>query len=122
MLARITFTSVLFLLSSPIALAAETIDDAPITLVLENHHFTPSTFTVPADKRFRIQLTSHDNSVDEFESYDMKFEKIIVPGGTITVFTGPMHPGTYSFFDDYHPDDAKGTVTVTATGGQDDAR
>lgn len=112
MLVRTAFVLVLSCLSGGVLLAAEASDDAPVSLVLENHQFSPSTFTVPSGKRFRIQLTSHDTSVDEFESYDMKFEKIIVPGNTITVFAGPMHPGTYTFFDDYHPD-AKGTVTVT---------
>lgn len=115
-------TTVFLIFPGSAVLAAEPADDAPINLVLEDHHFIPATFTVPAGKRFRIQLTSHDTSVDEFESYDMKFEKIIVPGSTITVFAGPMHPGTYRFFDDYHPDDAKGTVTVENSGAQNDAR
>lgn len=109
MLARTALVFTLFWLPGAALLAEEATDDAPILIVIENHHFTPTTFTVPTGKRFRIQLTSHDTSVDEFESYDMKFEKIVVPGNTITVFAGPMHPGTYSFFDDYHPD-AKGTV------------
>lgn len=100
----------LLLLALPVAAQA----DQLVTLVIQNHTFTPSTFEVPAGERFRIQLTSHDQSVDEFESYDMKFEKIIVPGNTITVFAGPLHPGTYTFFDDYHPDQAKGTVTAVA--------
>ena len=100
----------LLLLVFPVAAQA----DQLVTLVIQNHTFSPSTFEVPAGERFRIQLTSHDESVDEFESYDMKFEKIIVPGNTITVFAGPLHPGTYTFFDDYHPDQAKGTVTAVA--------
>ncbi|NVZ15036.1 cupredoxin domain-containing protein [Pseudomonas sp. D8002] len=100
----------LLLLALPAAAQA----DQLVTLVIQNHTFSPSTFEVPAGERFRIQLTSHDESVDEFESYDMKFEKIIVPGNTITVFAGPLHPGTYTFFDDYHPDQAKGTVTAVA--------
>ncbi|NWC93323.1 MULTISPECIES: cupredoxin domain-containing protein [unclassified Pseudomonas] len=100
----------LLLLAFPVAAQA----DHLVTLVIQNHTFSPSHFEVPAGERFRIQLTSHDESVDEFESYDMKFEKIIVPGNTITVFAGPLHPGTYTFFDDYHPDQAKGTVTAVA--------
>ncbi|NVZ32985.1 cupredoxin domain-containing protein [Pseudomonas sp. A4002] len=100
----------LLLLALPVAAQA----DQLVTLAIQNHTFSPSTFEVPAGERFRIQLTSHDESVDEFESYDMKFEKIIVPGNTITVFAGPLHPGTYTFFDDYHPDQAKGTVTAVA--------
>ena len=100
----------LLLLVFPVAAQA----DQLVTLVIQNHTFSPSTFEVPAGERFRIQLTSHDESVDEFESYDMKFEKIIVPGNTVTVFAGPLHPGTYTFFYDYHPDQAKGTVTAVA--------
>jgi Cupredoxin-like domain len=44
----------------------------------------------------------------------MKFEKIVVSGGRIAVFAGPLHPGTYKFFDDYHPDTATGTITAEA--------
>ena len=44
----------------------------------------------------------------------MKFEKIVVSGGHIRVFAGPLHPGTYKFFDDYHPDTATGTITAVA--------
>jgi hypothetical protein len=86
----------------------------PVQLTLQNHRFQPDHVTVPAGERFRIELTNRDDTVDEFESYDMKFEKIVVPGGRITVFAGPLHPGTYKFFDDYHPDTATGTITAEA--------
>jgi hypothetical protein len=85
----------------------------PLTLILKDHHFIPDHVTVPAGQRFPIELTNQDDTTDEFESYDMKFEKIVVPGGTIHVFAGPLHPGTYKFFDDYHPDLANGFVTAT---------
>jgi hypothetical protein len=86
----------------------------PVQFVLVNHRFQPDHITVPAGQRFRIELTNHDDTVDEFESYDMKFEKIVVSGGHIAVFAGPLHPGTYKFFDDYHPDTATGTITAEA--------
>jgi hypothetical protein len=86
----------------------------PVQLLLVDHRFQPDHVTVPADERFRIELTNQDNTTDEFESYDMKFEKIVVSGGHIAVFAGPLHPGTYKFFDDYHPDTATGTITAEA--------
>jgi hypothetical protein len=86
----------------------------PVQLVLANHRFQPDHVTVPAGERFRIELTNQDDTTDEFESYDMKFEKIVVSGGHIGVFAGPLHPGTYKFFDDYHPDTATGTITAEA--------
>jgi hypothetical protein len=97
-------------------LAARADEGVLVVLTLKNHHFTPDHVVAPADTRFKIRVTNNDDTVDEFESYDMKFEKIVVTGGTITVNAGPLHPGTYKFFDDYHPDSATGIVTVAAKG------
>ena len=85
----------------------------PVILIIKDHHFIPDHVTVPSGQRFPIELTNQDDTTDEFESYDLKFEKIVVPGGTIRVFAGPLHPGTYKFFDDYHPDQATGFLTAT---------
>ncbi len=84
----------------------------PVVLSLTGHKFTPAEFDVPANQKFQIKVTNNDDTPAEFESHDLKVEKIVVPGGTITVLAGPLKPGTYKFFDDYHPDEATGTVTV----------
>ncbi len=84
----------------------------PVVLTLSSHKFAPSEFTVPANQKFQFRVTNTDDAPAEFESHDLKVEKIVVPGGTITVTAGPLKPGTYQFFDDYHPDDANGTVTA----------
>ena len=84
----------------------------PVALTVNSHKFVPSEFTVPANQKFQIKVTNNDDTPAEFESHDLKIERIVVPGGTITVTAGPLKPGTYQFFDDYHPDDAKGTVTA----------
>jgi heme/copper-type cytochrome/quinol oxidase subunit 2 len=86
----------------------------PVTLTLKDHQFTPSHVEVPANQRFRIEVTNRDDVAGEFESHDMKFEKIMAPGSKISVYAGPLHPGTYKFFDDYHPDTATGTITAKA--------
>jgi len=84
----------------------------PVVLSLSGHKFSPAEFTAPANQKFQIKVTNNDDTPAEFESHDLKVEKIVVPGGTVTVTAGPLKPGTYQFFDDYHPDDAIGTVTV----------
>ena len=84
----------------------------PVELSLSNHRFIPPSITVPANQKFQIKVTNHDDTPAEFESHDLKVEKIVVPGATITVTAGPLKPGTYQFFDDYDPDDAKGDVTA----------
>ncbi|HGB5522842.1 TPA: cupredoxin domain-containing protein [Salmonella enterica subsp. enterica serovar Wangata] len=42
----------------------------------------------------------------------MKFEKIATPGNSITVRTGPLHPGVYTFFDDYSINNLRGKVVA----------
>jgi hypothetical protein len=87
----------------------------PVQLTLKDHHFAPVAVDVPANERFRIEVANLDPTPAEFESTDLRAEKIVVPGGKIMVIAGPLKPGTYTFFDDYHPDTAKGTVTAIAT-------
>jgi heme/copper-type cytochrome/quinol oxidase subunit 2 len=83
-----------------------------VELSLKEHKFSPADVAVQANQKFQIKVTNGDETPAEFESHDLKVEKIVVPGGTVTVTAGPLKPGTYQFFDDYHPDDAKGTVTA----------
>ncbi|HLJ63654.1 MAG TPA: cupredoxin domain-containing protein [Stellaceae bacterium] len=96
------------MVAGPSAWAAD-----PVTLALKDHQFTPSEITVPAHQKFRIDVQNQDDTPAEFESHDLKIEKIIVAHGMITVFAGPLKPGRYQFFDDYHPDLATGTITAT---------
>ena len=93
----------------------------PVQLTLKDHGFTPATFKAQANERFRIEITNQDSTPAEFESTDLRAEKIVVPGGKIAVMAGPLKPGTYSFFDDYHPDTAKGVLIVSDGAGQDGA-
>jgi hypothetical protein len=95
------------------SVAAATAADATM-LVLKDHRFVPSAVSVPAGERFRIEVENLDATPAEFESADLRVEKIIVPGGKIAVMAGPLKPGTYKFFDDYHPDTATGTMTAVA--------
>ncbi|MDI3470345.1 MAG: cupredoxin domain-containing protein [Pseudolabrys sp.] len=83
-----------------------------VTLMLKDHRFTPNEVNVSAGERFRIEVENRDSTPAEFESSDLRVEKIVVPGGKITVMAGPLKPGTYKFFDDYHPDTATGTITA----------
>ena len=95
--------------SSMAAVAAEA-----TVLTLKDHRFVPNEVSVPAGERFRIEVENQDSTPAEFESADLRIEKIIVPGGKIAVMAGPLKPGIYKFFDDYHPDTATGTMTAVA--------
>lgn len=99
------------LIHSMSAGTGEAAEQPRLSLILQNHRFIPDHLTAPTGQRFLIELTNQDDVVAEFESYDMKFEKIVAGGGTVTVHAGPLHPGTYKFFDDYHPQ-ATGSVAA----------
>ena len=108
-----------FLAALAVALASVAVASAsayaaePVQLTLKDHQFTPAQVSIAANERFRIEITNQDATPAEFESGDLRAEKFVVPGGKITVMAGPLKPGTYTFFDDYHPDTAKGTITAT---------
>ena len=84
----------------------------PVALTLKGHQFAPDHAEVPAGERFQIVVDNQDDTAGEFESSEMKVEKIVAAGAKITVRAGPLRPGSYSFFDDYHPDTARGTLTA----------
>ncbi len=84
-------------------------EDVP-TLVFRHHRFEPSRIEVPAHVKFRLQVKNTDDTADEFESVDLNREKLVAPGQTITVFLGPLDPGEYKFFGDFHQDTAQGVM------------
>jgi hypothetical protein len=85
--------------------------DGPV-LVLQNHRFSPAVLELPAGARVKIQVHNLDDAADEFESTDMNREKLIPAGGTVTLLLGPLAPGQYRFFGDFHQDTAQGVVVV----------
>ncbi len=99
-------------LSVALALPVTAFADEPVRLAIKGHRFVPAQITAPAGTRFRLAVTNQDATPSEFESHDLRAEKVIVGGGTITVMAGPLQPGTYRFKDDYHPATA-GTLVVT---------
>ena len=111
MTARLILSAILLatVATPPAAQAADA-----IKIMLKDNRFSPAEITVPAGERFRIELTNHGTAAAELESKDLKIEKIVAAGSTITVSGGPLKPGTYLFVDEYHEDEARGTITAVA--------
>jgi hypothetical protein len=97
------------LLTSLTALGA---DDLSFELSLKDHKFTPAELTIPADKRVKLTIKNLDATAAEFESHNFKAEKIVPSGGKVSLYIGPLKAGTYGFFDDFHEDQTKGTLTA----------
>jgi plastocyanin len=97
------------LLASPAAFGA---DDPSFELSLKDHQFTPAQLTIPAGKKVKLTVKNLDPTPAEFESHDFKAEKVIPAGKEGTLFIGPLKPGTYGFFDDFHKSVTKGTLVA----------
>lgn len=78
-------------------------DEAGIVIAITGGKFVPSEVAVPAGRKVKLIVRNQDNSMSEFESTELQREKTVAPGSEITVFVGPLEPGSYEFFDDFHP-------------------
>lgn len=86
--------------------------DPEFTLVLKDHKFTPAELAVPAGQKIKLVVENQDTTPEEFESYDLNREKIVPPGGKISVMVGPLKPGTYKFFGEFNQKTAQGTLVA----------
>jgi plastocyanin len=80
------------------------------SLTIRNHKFEPQEIRVPAGKRVSISVINEDASAEEFESPSLKVEKVIPGKSKGVVRIGPLAPGRYEFFGEFHADTAKGVV------------
>ena len=97
-------------LSSPFALAAEEL--LVLKLSARDGKFEPQKLEVPAGKRFKIEISNDGKGPMEFESKDLKQEKVLAAGAKSSVVINALKPGTYVFFDEYHPEATKGQIVV----------
>lgn len=72
-------------------------------LQISDAGFSPATVHIPAGQKVQLKVTNSRRLPSEFESFALNREKVVPPGGSITVWVGPLKPGHYSFFDDFNP-------------------
>ena len=77
-------------------------DDQQVTIVLKDHAFTPNEVPIPANTKVELLVQNQQNVQAEFESHSLHREKVVPPGGQISVVVGPLNAGRYEFFDDFH--------------------
>jgi hypothetical protein len=94
------------------ALCAQAEELTVFRLVARDGAFEPLKLEVPAGKRFKIEISNEGNGPMEFESLDLKQEKVLASGAKSAVVINGLKPGSYVFFDDYHPDAPKGQIVA----------
>jgi len=83
-----------------------------IELIIKDHLFFPATLEIPAGKKVRVRIINQDPTPEEFESFELNREKLVVGNGQTVVFIGPLEPGEYPFFGEFYPKTAQGVVVV----------
>jgi plastocyanin domain-containing protein len=85
---------------------------AEIAVTIENNRFVPSEIKVKAGKPFVLVVTNKDAKPEEFESKDLRIEKVIPPGKTANIRVRALKPGAYPFFGEFNPKTAQGQIVA----------
>jgi len=95
-------------LLSPLAQAGKPV----VEINIKQHLFEPSEITIPANTKIKLRIHNLDATPEEFESWELNREKVIMGNSTGTLFIGPLPPGIYPFFGEFNPKTAQGKVIV----------
>ena len=87
-------------------------DVASFKLVARDGVFEPTLIEVPAGKRFRLEVSNEGKTAMEFESRELKQEKVIPPGKKATLTINALKAGEYKFVDEFHEKTGQGKVVA----------
>ena len=91
-----------------------------VDLIIKDHKFEPEILEVPTGQKIRITIHNQDNTIEEFESHDLKREKIVLANSKARVILAPLKPGEYKFFGEFHEETAQGKIIVKEEQENDD--
>ena len=97
------FVRWILVVACALATAPALADDPTFSILMKNNQFVPSEVQIPAGAKVKLVVRNENSTASEFESTEFHREKVVTPGQEITVFVGPLDPGSYEFFDDFHP-------------------
>jgi hypothetical protein len=79
-------------------------DEATFRIEFNDGVVAPQRLEVPANRRLVIELVNKGKSPAEFESRELRKEKVLAPDSSSSLVIRSLDPGEYDFFDDFHPD------------------
>lgn len=82
--------------------AGSTAAGGPVVIEIKDQAFMPQEFTVPAGVKVQLVVKNDDALPAEFESYDLSREIVVPAHDQVKVYIGPLDPGRYRFFNDFH--------------------
>jgi len=81
-----------------------------VALQIEQGRFQPEEIRVKAGQAFVLVITNKDKGPEEFESKDLRIEKVIPAGKTVRLRMPALKAGSYAFVGEYHEKTAKGRI------------
>jgi plastocyanin len=104
---RCLMISLALILATEANVAAQ---ETSYTLVIKDHRFQPAEIEIPAGQKIALIVKNDDPTPEEFESTELRREKVVPGGEQVTVYVGPLKPGRYEFFGDFNPKTARGQI------------
>ena len=93
------------------AAAAQAADLPTFKLEMNDGKLNPTRIEVPAGQRIKIEVHNVGKGAAEFESIQLRKEKVLAPGADSFVVIAPLDKGEYKFFDDFHQS-AQGVIVA----------
>jgi hypothetical protein len=93
------------------AAAAQAADLPTFKLEMNDGKLNPTRIEVPAGQRIKIEVHNIGKGAAEFESIQLRKEKVLAPGADSFVVIAPLDKGEYKFFDDFHQS-AQGVIVA----------
>ena len=81
-----------------------------ISISVKDNKFQPAETEVPANTAVVIKIKNLDPKPMEFESKELRFEKIIPGGGEAIINVRAQKPGRYEFFDEFREETTRGAL------------
>lgn len=81
-------------------------------LEMADGKFNPARIEVPAGQRIKIEIHNVGKTAAEFESVELRKEKVLAPGAQSFIVIAPLRPGEYKFFDDFHLNMPQGAIVA----------
>lgn len=94
------------------SLGAVAAGEPEFQLALEGHKFAPDRLEVPAGQKVKLLVDNRDVTPEEFESEDLRVEKVIPGKSKGLIYVGPLKAGEYKYIGEYNEKTAHGVIVA----------
>lgn len=111
---RLVFACLAILATLSLAATVRADDLQTFRIEIKDGVITPKQTEVPANKDFKLEVANTGSIPAEFESKQLRQEKVLAPGKSVTITIRGIDPGEYQFVDEFHENDAAGQGVIVA--------